>query len=312
MRKFISFTVTTVVVLLLLSGCQGQSAVGVTTDDNITQSSVLTESVPVSSEETTTVNTTETTTVTTTKVTTTSPVSTENSATTTKEPEQETKQQETPSDEYNVNVKVNCVENLAFSRYDVKVYVDDELQGTVEHGGSDSYTVQLKEGTYPIRFAKTDDETVFGETKIKVSKNDTFQFEISCTAKKIKFENQSDSILAEETEDDKPDETTTALADTPQSGTTETTASSNGIRPEFKEAMDSYEAFFDEYCKIMTAYAENPSDLSLMLQYLEYLEKYSEMADKLDEIGDDDLSEAELLYYTEVMSRINKKLLALG
>ncbi|MCM1334514.1 MAG: fibronectin type III domain-containing protein [Bacteroides sp.] len=90
------------------------------------------------------------------------------------------------------------------------------------------------------------------------------------------------------------------------------TNSSNGIRPEFKEAMDSYEAFFDEYCKIMTAYANNPSDLSLMLKYLEYLEKYSEMMEKLDKIGDDDLSEAELLYYTEVMSRINKKLLALG
>lgn len=47
-------------------------------------------------------------------------------------------------------------------------------------------------------------------------------------------------------------------------------ANADGIRPEIKDALDSYEAFFDEYCE---------------------------------------LNDAELLYYTEVNSRITKKLM---
>lgn len=44
----------------------------------------------------------------------------------------------------------------------------------------------------------------------------------------------------------------------------------NGIRPEIKEALDSYEKFFDEYCAFMKKYSENPSDLSLIMSFATY------------------------------------------
>lgn len=87
-------------------------------------------------------------------------------------------------------------------------------------------------------------------------------------------------------------------------------AALKGIRPEFKETMDSYEAFFDKYIDIMKRYQANPYDLSLMVDYFEYLEKYSEAMEKLDALGDEDMSAEEAIYYTETVLRINKKVLS--
>lgn len=86
----------------------------------------------------------------------------------------------------------------------------------------------------------------------------------------------------------------------------------NVIRPDFKEAMDSYENFFDDYCNFMKKYSENPSDLSLLTDYLDYLTEYTETMDKLDNIDQSEMSDAELKYYLEVMSRINNKLLEIA
>lgn len=83
----------------------------------------------------------------------------------------------------------------------------------------------------------------------------------------------------------------------------------DGMRPEFKEAMDSYEAFYDEYCEFMKAYSENPYDLTLLGQYAEIVEKATEAEEAFEEWDNDDLNDAELKYYLEVSSRISQKLL---
>ena len=80
------------------------------------------------------------------------------------------------------------------------------------------------------------------------------------------------------------------------------------VTPSFKEMMDSYEAFFDEYIDFMKKYKENPSDLSLISEYTEYLSKYSDYMSKLSAVDTDSLSAADLAYYTEVNARITKKL----
>lgn len=87
------------------------------------------------------------------------------------------------------------------------------------------------------------------------------------------------------------------------------TDSSSGIRSEFKEAMDSYEKFFNEYCTFMKKYSSSSNQASLMNDYLDFMSQYAEMMDELNDIGNQDLTLEELSYYTEVMSRINKKLL---
>lgn len=84
--------------------------------------------------------------------------------------------------------------------------------------------------------------------------------------------------------------------------------SAEGIRPEFKKAMDSYEDFFDEYCKIMKKYNKNPNDTTILADYTEYMGEYADMMNKMNAWEDKDLSNEELAYYTKVTSRITGKL----
>lgn len=83
----------------------------------------------------------------------------------------------------------------------------------------------------------------------------------------------------------------------------------DGMRPEFKEAMDSYEAFYDEYCDIMKKYAENPSDMKLLADYTDMLTKAAEMAEKFDAWENSDMNSAELKYYLDVNNSVTQKLL---
>lgn len=104
---------------------------------------------------------------------------------------------------------------------------------------------------------------------------------------------------------------TTVKPTTTKSTTAATTkAPASGISADFKKAMDDYEAFFDSYVDFMKRYnASGGSDLSLLMEYTDYLSRYSDAMASLEAIEDDDLNDAELAYYLEVMNRINKKLL---
>lgn len=83
----------------------------------------------------------------------------------------------------------------------------------------------------------------------------------------------------------------------------------DGMRPEFKEAMDSYEAFYDEYCDIMKKYAANPNDMEILNSYTEMMTKTAEMSEKFEAWEDNEMNDAELKYYLEVNNRVTKKLL---
>lgn len=84
---------------------------------------------------------------------------------------------------------------------------------------------------------------------------------------------------------------------------------SNGLRPEFKEAMDSYEAFYDEYCDFMIEYKDNPTDLKLLPEYTDMLIEASKMEEAFEVWEDEEMSNEELTYYLEVTNRITEKLL---
>lgn len=81
------------------------------------------------------------------------------------------------------------------------------------------------------------------------------------------------------------------------------------IRPEFKEAMDSYEAFFDEYVEVMKAYQEEPTNTELMMRMSDLMAQEADMLAKFDAWeSDESMSTAETAYYLEVQSRIYAKL----
>ena len=82
----------------------------------------------------------------------------------------------------------------------------------------------------------------------------------------------------------------------------------DGMRPAFKEAMDAYESFYNEYCDFLSNYTKNPTDFSLLGQYAGMLSKAGEMDEAFKEWKEDDLNSAELQYYLEVNSRVLQKL----
>lgn len=90
--------------------------------------------------------------------------------------------------------------------------------------------------------------------------------------------------------------------------TTEASTDSNGIRPDIKEAIDSYETFMNDYCDFMTKYSESDDVVSMMADYVDYMSKYADMAKKFDDLENDNLNDAELSYYLEVQTRITQKL----
>ncbi len=82
----------------------------------------------------------------------------------------------------------------------------------------------------------------------------------------------------------------------------------NGIRPEFKEAMDSYEAFYTEYCELLKKYTENPTDLTLLSKYGEMIAKAEEVDEAFEAWDEDDMTGEELNYYLEVNNRVLQKI----
>ena len=80
------------------------------------------------------------------------------------------------------------------------------------------------------------------------------------------------------------------------------------MRKDFKEAMDSYEVFMNEYCDFMEKYSKNPTDASLMADYMSYMSKYDDFIKKFDQWGGEDLNDAEFAYYMEVQTRAYERL----
>lgn len=85
-----------------------------------------------------------------------------------------------------------------------------------------------------------------------------------------------------------------------------------GIRPEIKEALDSYEELMVEYVDFMKRYAQSDYEIGLLIEYGQYMEKYEKACRKWEEIDEAELNHAELAYYIDVTTRVNKKLLELS
>ena len=87
---------------------------------------------------------------------------------------------------------------------------------------------------------------------------------------------------------------------------------SGAVNPEFKEMLDSYEAFMDEYVEFMQNYQNSDDTLSMLQQYTDFLQRYSDYMQKIDDIDTDSLSAADYAYYIEVTSRVSQKLLTVS
>lgn len=81
------------------------------------------------------------------------------------------------------------------------------------------------------------------------------------------------------------------------------------LDPDFKAAMDSYEAFMNDYADFMEKYAESDDMTAMLGDYMDYMSKYQEAMDALEKIESQDMTDAELAYYLEVTNRVSQRLL---
>ena len=115
-------------------------------------------------------------------------------------------------------------------------------------------------------------------------------------------EPKKESTSEETKEESKPTET-------PKEEKPKTDTNNNGLRPNFKKAMDDYETFMNEYVEFMKKYSANPSDTSLLKDYTNYMTKYTKAMESFEKWDEEDMNDAETKYYLEVQTRVNKKLL---
>lgn len=134
--------------------------------------------------------------------------------------------------EYQVNIGVECAENLIFSKYDVKLYIDDVYEDTLKHGATETYSVTLTKGTYTIMFVNAENDDVNGTAKIDVTKEEEYKFKISCYSGKISVESNDD------TADSNDDNADTSVIETTESSTTEQTESEKTPEPVFYSTND--------------------------------------------------------------------------
>lgn len=86
-------------------------------------------------------------------------------------------------------VDINFNENLMFSRYNVDLEVDGELIDTLEHGKYYTKLIEVDAGKHKISFYKSDDSDINVSETIEISKDSTFQCEMSTTSEAIVLDN---------------------------------------------------------------------------------------------------------------------------
>ena len=103
-----------------------------------------------------------------------------------------------------------------------------------------------------------------------------------------------------------------AAVSTEPTAQTEEKASSTPAATEdsvsFREAMDSYETFFDEYAAFMQKYKASNDAASMLADYSTFLTRYADVMQKIGAIDSSKLSADDAAYYLQVMARIEQKL----
>lgn len=144
------------------------------------------------------------------------------------------------------------------------------------------------------KWSMTDEGVLVGTTNM-VFKEDTLYWDVRDSGVTLIFQKTSDRQDKPVVEVE-PEET----AETPE-----------GIRPEFKAAMDAYESFYDEYCAFLTKYQANPTDLTLLLKYAELMAEAEKMNKAFAEWETADMNQEEMKYYLEVTTRVQQKMIEL-
>lgn len=115
-----------------------------------------------------------------------------------------------------------------------------------------------------------------------------------------------DTIVMESTEEETEQEEIVVAEDSEP----KEVQSSDGVNPELKAFLDSYEEFINDYIDFMKKYSENPDNvLGMITEYSEFLSKYQDFAEKIDAYDANEMSAEDAKYYLEVVNRCSQKML---
>lgn len=93
---------------------------------------------------------------------------------------------------YSIQLELNCVRNLLFSKYDLDVFVDGNKIGKLDHGATRTYSVELVEGTHTLVAAKEGSRTIDGTIDLEISEDSKFMYKLSCTSQQVEIEEISE------------------------------------------------------------------------------------------------------------------------
>ncbi len=83
---------------------------------------------------------------------------------------------------------------------------------------------------------------------------------------------------------------------------------SDKLTASVKNLLDSYETFIDEYYSFMKDYDIEDHTTKEESNFNKYIDKYSDFVDKLEDLDFDDMSQADLKYFFDIMNRTNEKM----
>ena len=118
---------------------------------------------------------------------------------------------------------------------------------------------------------------------------------------------KNDSTIANTNQSNKQDESKKEQSQ--ENKEEQQVVSSNEIRADFKEAMDAYEQFCDEYVAFMKEYKNDATNMKLIGKYSEMVKSLAEMEDYFSTWEQRDLNTKELQYYVDVQARVYQKML---
>ena len=186
------------------------------------------------------------------------------------------------------------------------VYVGDTTKADY-----DAYVAACSDCGFNVDYNKGDthyyaDNAEKWHLSLNYEGNSTMSIQISAPSEAKETQTQAASETTAGTAEETPE---TTQPNTEAAAIATEAASTGGIRPEFKEAMDAYEAYYDEYCDFMVSYQKNPTDLKLVAQYGQLLTRMAEVNEAFEKWDESEMNNDELKYYLEVNSRVTQKLL---
>lgn len=104
---------------------------------------------------------------------------------------------------YDLEVKLSCVKNLIFSRYDVDVYIDDKKIGTVDHGTDKDIDVKVSEGKHVFRVEERGNPSTDGSHDFEMSAEEsTLECSLKCTSDQVEINDFSIRTIGQIAEDE--------------------------------------------------------------------------------------------------------------